>query len=335
MSDARKRPSPRNYRILLAYDGSEQAQAAIELAQVLFGKCAGKSCHVTAMTVLPVQYFHAHEQLLRSLDNVKDRLDHAGLQAETILKTGSPAASLIAYAEEHSTDLIVMGALGLRSTLGILLGGVAQQVVEHAHLPVLVVRPPYRGLRRVLVVSDGSAFSRRAIEYLAPICVETPPDQLRIHGLPQTEIDKEPVRGRCSWLPENTAVTVVHVMPPIISADMAAHAWTLGPEVLYPAPVTPIDIEYFEKQEEQTGAEILNEARRVFNASGLVVRTLLRRGDAATEILQLAREEGADMIVCGSRRVESDQRLAAGQRFAQTGPLCALLSADCQITIIG
>ena len=47
-----------------------------------------------------------------------------------------------------------MGAKGLRATLGILLGGVAQTVVEYANWPVLVVRAPFEGLHKVLLVSE-------------------------------------------------------------------------------------------------------------------------------------------------------------------------------------
>ena len=83
--------------------------------------------------------------------------------------------------------------------------------------------------------------------------------------------------------------------------EAAARAWTLGPEVLYPAPIAPVDIKAMEEDEEKRGAEILDKARADFEASGLLVRTMLRRGDAATETLELAREEDIDLLVCGSR----------------------------------
>jgi nucleotide-binding universal stress UspA family protein len=39
---------------------------------------------------------------------------------------------LIEFADENQPDLIVVGARGLPATLKVLLGGVAQQVVEYA-----------------------------------------------------------------------------------------------------------------------------------------------------------------------------------------------------------
>jgi len=209
---------------------------------------------------------------------------------------------MIDYATENHADMIIMGAQGLRATLGILLGGVSQQVVEYAHIPVLVVRPPYEGIRRVLVVTDGSEYSQRAIEYLTPACQGEGSDHhKRIHGLQEKITHTEEARTRCSWLPDNVNVTVMLVLPPAISDEFSARAWTLGPEVLYPAPITPVDFKALQEDEEKRGAATLDEARAAFEASGLLVRTMMRRGDAATEILSLAREEQVDLIVCGSR----------------------------------
>jgi hypothetical protein len=72
---------------------------------------------------------------------------------------------LIEFADQHSPDLIVLGARGRRATLGILLGGTVQQIVEYATWPVLVVRAPYAGLRRILLIVDGSEYGQRALRY--------------------------------------------------------------------------------------------------------------------------------------------------------------------------
>jgi nucleotide-binding universal stress UspA family protein len=96
-------------------------------------------------------------------------------------------------------------------------------------------------------------------------------------------------------------VTLMHVMPPPISPDLAARAWTLGPEVLYPAPAAPIDVTAMEADEQRQGQRILDHARAVFESAGLVVDAQLVRGDAATEIINYARQNEVDLIVCGSR----------------------------------
>jgi len=94
-------------------------------------------------------------------------LGKKGVEIECVLLHGHVAKQLIEYGSQTPPDLMVIGAKGLYATLRILLGGVAQQVVQHAHWPVMVVRPPYHGLRRVLLAADGSPNSRLAAKYLA------------------------------------------------------------------------------------------------------------------------------------------------------------------------
>ena len=148
---------------LLAYDGSPHAQAAIDLILELphEGDFSSGSCAITLFSVLPTQAIGPHEQLQEALGIEEQRLREAGYEAHSILKAGNPAATINDYAQETRVDLIVMGAKGRRATLGILLGGVAQQVVEYSSRPVLIVRAPFKGLKKILVVVDGSGSSRR------------------------------------------------------------------------------------------------------------------------------------------------------------------------------
>ena len=294
---------PETMRLLVAYDGSAHAQAAIAMVEDLFRPCVmGQQCSLTTLTVLPTQYIGGHEALQQSLEAVKGRLELQALPVEALIKAGNPAATINSLAEEIDANLILIGAQGLRATLGILLGGVAQQVVEYSHCPVLVVRAPYNGIQHVLLVVDGSPYSQRAVEYLAPVCpgeeVESMP---RIHELPKPAKEADTVRKRCSWLPHAANATLMHVLPPPISPDVAARAWTLGPEVLYPAPASPLDVAAMEADEIRQGQRVLNQARNVLEAAGLAVDEQLVRGDSATEIIQYAQHNAVDLIVCGSR----------------------------------
>lgn len=262
--------------ILLAYDGSWHAQAAVNLLSSL--KLGSSS--ITCLAVMGTQQITQHEALQNSLNDAAERLKETGVQVSTVLKAGNPAASINEYAELHSVDLTVIGAKGLRATLGILLGGVAQQVVEYSKSPVLVVRAPYEGLRRVLIVVDGSIHSQRALHCLAP---------------PE-------FYGECRFpLPEGVDLRLVHVLPPSVPPELASRAWAVGPEVMYPAPARPVDWEQVEKEEETEGEKILREASQILEAGGLQATPILLRGDAATEILQYVKTHDIDLIICGSR----------------------------------
>ncbi|MBK7448596.1 MAG: universal stress protein [Anaerolineales bacterium] len=53
---------------------------------------------------------------------------------------GPAAEAILRAADELSPDVIVMGSRGEGGFANVLLGGVAEQVVHHAKVPVLVVK---------------------------------------------------------------------------------------------------------------------------------------------------------------------------------------------------
>jgi nucleotide-binding universal stress UspA family protein len=149
--------------IMLAVDGSEHSKAAAQLLCDL-PLTAGSS--ITALAVLVPRDASGHAGLEAALEETRLKLQGKDVRVSAELLTGNPAAALSQHADDHQPDLIVLGAKGLRATLGILLGGVVQQVVEYASWPALVVRAPYQGLRRVMLVVDASPHSQHAVEYL-------------------------------------------------------------------------------------------------------------------------------------------------------------------------
>jgi len=72
------------------------------------------------------------------------RAQEAGLDAQALAEParGPVWATILDVARERDAEIVVVGARG-RSTVGsLLLGSVSNGVVHHAHLPVLVMRPP-------------------------------------------------------------------------------------------------------------------------------------------------------------------------------------------------
>ena len=75
------------------------------------------------------------------LDTVGARLRGAGIQAEGVLRTGPPAATIVQEALIHDVCLIVLGT-NIRPMLSsVVLGSVADQVARSAPCPVLFVHP--------------------------------------------------------------------------------------------------------------------------------------------------------------------------------------------------
>jgi|WetSurMetagenome_2_1015567.scaffolds.fasta_scaffold26576_2 nucleotide-binding universal stress UspA family protein len=255
------------FKILLADDGSEHAEAASRLVGEL--PLPGGS-EVTVLRAFAPSQAADLLPLEQALNQTCIRLREKGLQARPELRLGSPAEKLVEYAEEHKPDLIVVGAKGLRATFGILLGGVAQQVVEYACCPVLVVRAPYQDLHSLLLVTDGSPSSQQAVQYLALFP-----------------------------LPVEAKVYVMHVLPPPPIHMVLENTQFGSMQVATPESVMEMETALRQK-EEREGQALLDETINSL-PPGLAVGSILKRGDAATEIIDFVKEKKIDLIVTGSR----------------------------------
>jgi nucleotide-binding universal stress UspA family protein len=259
--------SKKRLGILLADDGSQHAQSAVEL---LRGVSLPPRSHIMVLRVFNPGQISGIPEFENALEKTKNQFLNAGIAAETNLILGSPAEKIIETAEAKKSDLIVLGAKGLRATLGILLGGVAQQVVEYACCPVLVVRAPYQGLRRILVVTDGSSYSQQAARYLG----------------------KFP-------LPEKVDVRVMHVMPSL-QPPLTMEPYLGGWQTIYvPLPVE--DETILQSKQEHKSQALLKRTCDLLQRNGIESIPVLRRGDAATEIIDYVKANQIDLIVAGSR----------------------------------
>jgi nucleotide-binding universal stress UspA family protein len=155
--------------ILLGVDGSEHARAAVQLLRHL---PLPPGSHVSVVGVLSPHQRPGWMALSTALHETQTILEDSDLRVTAELLPGHPAEALTNIADAQQPDLIVVGAKGLRAIPGILLGSVAKQIVEDARWAVLVVRAPYLGLRRVLLVTDGSSSGQHAEAILAQ-AVET------------------------------------------------------------------------------------------------------------------------------------------------------------------
>ena len=268
--------------LILAVDGSEHSTAAARLVHDL---PLPMESSIIVLAVLMPRNASDHAGLEQALMDTSEILRDMKSTVKTELLTGYPAEQISEYAEQHVPDLIVLGAKGRRATLGILLGGVVQQIVEYADDPVLVVRAPYEGIQRILLVTDGSTHSQRAASYLGQFPI-----------------------------PDLVEVVVLHVLPPMPSPVLIARSWPAGSETMAPVPTIESE-EVLAKQaeeEERHGKELLSETVDHLANYGIEAKSVLLRGDAATEIIQYANENQVSLIVAGSRGLSQMRRLLLG-----------------------
>jgi len=268
--------------IILAVDGSEHSIAAANLLNDL---PLPQESSITILAVLVPRDASNHAGLEQALEDTKGLLKDGKLTVKAELLTGYPAEQISEYAAQYIPDLIVLGAKGRRATLGILLGGVVQQIVEYAEDPVLVVRAPYEQMQRILLVTDGSVHSQRAVGYL----------------------------GRFP-IPDLAEVFVMHVLPPVPSPALIARSWPAGSEAMTPIPSYETE-ELLAKQSEEEERQrntLLEQTVKTLADFGIEATKVLLRGDAATEIIEYANQNQIDLIVAGSRGLSQMRRLLLG-----------------------
>ncbi|MBL8830149.1 MAG: universal stress protein [Planctomycetaceae bacterium] len=129
-------------RILCAIDFSPTSDKALAVAQRLASESGAELLLVHAFD-LPEKFTmqgqtHPHdpavEQQLQAL-SVDPKL-----KVQRLLHAGPSGHVVCWVAQERSCDLIVVGTHGRTGLKSVLLGSVAQQVLQHAPCPVLVVR---------------------------------------------------------------------------------------------------------------------------------------------------------------------------------------------------
>ncbi len=86
--------------------------------------------------------------------------------AQSVVKLGTPAQTIIDVAQEQNADLIVIGAGEQRGSAGFALGPIAEAVTGHAPQPVLAVRPgdPELHFKKILCPVDQSRTSFRGLQ---------------------------------------------------------------------------------------------------------------------------------------------------------------------------
>ena len=154
-------------RILLATDGSEDAEAAVD-ATIALGRLSSTTVRVVHIWNLEVHHRHGHWDVedrseAHTLVNATvDRLTSAGLLAEPeiVRADGSHVAtSITTVAREFSADLVVLGSRGLSDWQSIFQHSVSHQVLSVLDCPVLVVRGQPAGtappMRRILLAVAG------------------------------------------------------------------------------------------------------------------------------------------------------------------------------------
>ena len=134
-------------RILLAVDGSPKSEKTILIALDMAERYA------SAVTVVHVREYERYEgsdvdmgppiPAEELVNDVLARFRDKGIEARGEIRrvsSGDTPEKIVEVAEAVTADLIVLGSRGMSEWKSLVLGGVANKVVQHATCPVLLVR---------------------------------------------------------------------------------------------------------------------------------------------------------------------------------------------------
>ncbi len=144
-------------KMLVPLDGSELSECSLEHA-----KAVALACRCPEVTVLRVLepdlqitdiggvaseswYRDAQARVKAELENyvskVTDKLKKEGLKAKGVVVSGRAADEVLGYAKKNQVDLIVMSTHGRSGVSRWVIGSVADKIVHHSPIPVLLVAP--------------------------------------------------------------------------------------------------------------------------------------------------------------------------------------------------
>jgi nucleotide-binding universal stress UspA family protein len=147
-------------KILVPLDGSKLSEHALEHLRIIAGGTKVPKVvllQIVEPVVIPLaggQY--AVEQALEAreqadtdaknyLDKLAGQLEEEGMSVKTVITHGMPADNILNYATKNKVGLIIMSTHGRSGISRWLFGSVAEKVIRHSTVPVLISPP--RGTR--------------------------------------------------------------------------------------------------------------------------------------------------------------------------------------------
>jgi nucleotide-binding universal stress UspA family protein len=144
-------------KILIATDGSELSDKAADAGIELAALSGGELLALQVVPRYPVSYFEGGinlqdadvaqverqwaEAAQHHVQAVEARAAARSVKAKGLTVHGDLVAeAIIAVAEKHGCDLIIMASHGRRGLTRLLLGSETTHVLTHSHIPVMVLR---------------------------------------------------------------------------------------------------------------------------------------------------------------------------------------------------
>lgn len=147
-------------KILVAFDGGEQAQKALQAAMEIAKNGGGEICVVSAFqipivyqstlsldgiypdntTVIDYLYKTTHAHLEDILAEAADLVKANNIPVSTEILDGSPGRVIVQFAEDQGYDMIALGSHNRTAVDRFFMGSVSNYIVHNANNLVLVAK---------------------------------------------------------------------------------------------------------------------------------------------------------------------------------------------------
>jgi len=266
-------------KILVPMDGSELGELALDYAAKLAISFNSEVHLVSACEKLSEEDKHICDlYLLKAVGKFRSQLKEAGaiLEVKTVAIAGEPSGAILDYAEKQGIGLIIIVSHGRSGIMPWATGGTAYKIIHRASMPVLLIRATIPAASRetglftkILVPLDGSEMGEAVLPYVQAITSKLTCQVVLLRVV-------EPVQHL-----RNIALDRLQ-LPEQDVAAMQAEAKS-----------------YLSKIQAEAESYLIGARQRCGDILDSVLM-VLKTGDAAREILNVAEEEGVNLVAMSS-----------------------------------
>ncbi|HXJ78149.1 MAG TPA: universal stress protein [Candidatus Methylomirabilis sp.] len=173
-------------RILVAYDGSEGAAAALKMG---IGLAKNPGTDLSSISV--EEHLPRYAASMSEVEGAREQIDEhfraltkqardsaalQGVELETAVRQGHEIESILDFARSRRCDLLILGSHGHSRVLERVIGSTSLSLVRLASCSVLIIgsRPgadSLTGIKRILVGVDGSPLGRLAFRFAVDFAI--------------------------------------------------------------------------------------------------------------------------------------------------------------------
>lgn len=277
-------------KILVPLDGSELSEAALPFTEKLAGSLGSELVLLYVCESSDDKHHRMGESYLEKMiqilkNGVEKHLEKPGTQTIHIkseILFGDPAEQIVDYAVKSDIDLVVMSTHGQSGIKRWTLGSVSEKVVRVINCPVALIRVhiPLKDIRkreifnRVLVPLDGSIEAEQAVFCISEIAAKLKMEVILFQVL---------ARG----------------YPVVSTAGGGGYGL-----VMYSEQQIESDKVFTQNYLDRIGAQL--------KLQGVIVKTEIRFGNAAEEIIKYAEELSVDLVAMSTHGRSGIRRWVLG-----------------------